>query len=327
MTDYRKLIKFGTNSAIISLPKRWLTKNKLVPGDTIKITQLPGELIVAPGHAATSKKQKDYFFAIDGDDTTIIKRKILHAYLNNCDTLTFKGDVASKSKEIRHMVHQLMALEIIEESPRKLQAKCYLNMHDINLANLVRKIDANIKSMFPDTISKTEHPGKDGGLDLAKNLSRRDEDVNRLSYLIMRSVKYLLEHPNEHTLTSTELLNYWDLAHTLERVGDQLKRLSRLLGNLDEAMTKTITPLLRSLSPLLQSLATHYDEIMKAYYKEDNAALHKLATKRQRYIERFDTYQQQQERSAISEKAINLARVLFHRIDELTTILKEEQHI
>lgn len=320
MTDYRKIIKFGTNSAIISIPKHWLATNKLVPGDSVQVIPEQGGLLIAPGQAKQTKRTKDYFFTITDDDTLIIKRKILHAYLGGCDTITLKGDVASKSKEIRSIIHQLMALEIIEESAHRLQAKCYLNMQDIDLKTLIRKIDGIIKSVFPDTISKIEHPDKFGNLDLAGNISHRDEDINRLCYLITRSVKHFLASPHQHDYSSTTLLNYWDLAQTLEKIGDQLKWLSRLTDKLGPAAAKALVP-------LLQSFATHYDEIMKAYYKEDNDALNKLATKRKHYIGRMDDYQESHEQDRYTARVVHLVRALFHRIDELTINLKEEQYI
>ncbi|MBN1275663.1 phosphate uptake regulator PhoU [Candidatus Woesearchaeota archaeon] len=318
MTEYRKIIKFGSNSLIVSLPKSWTVRNQLSPGDTVRMDIQDHDLIIEPGHQEGKERQeREYTFAIDDDSPRVIKRKIFNAYLNDCDLLTLTGkEMPTKNKEIRVMIHQLMALEIIEESATRIQAKCYLNMDDINISNLIRKLDSIIRSMTLDIISQVREPKKFGDINITKNLAERDTDVNRLSFLVMRAIRHALEHPRIRKRYEQEgdLLGNWDIAQIMEKLGDILKRLSRLITDLEEGQAE-------GLADIISLIANHYEAIMKAHYRRDLNALHLLADKRKDIVTTIDHYQQRHERTIIVAKAVDGVKNLFYRIDEITTIM------
>jgi phosphate uptake regulator len=320
MTDYRKLIKFGNNSIIMSLPKSWANHHKLEPGQSVRIEQHADNLIISPQSTGTTRTERHYHFTIADDEATSIKRKIANAYVNNCDLITIKGAIPEKNKELRDLIHQFMALEIIEETATTLQAKCYLNMHDINTNTLIRKIDAIIKSMFKDLDDHLTNPKQFSNIDVPQNLAERDGDINRLCFLIMRSVKHALEHPHEYEKKAQDLLCIWDFAQTVEKIGDQLKRVARLVELLDNKPAK-------AMHALIKKVASHYDCVMTAYHKKNTAAMHTCALKRQPFVKLFDDYEQEHEQTVAVAKALQKVRALFHRIDELTTLLDETQSI
>ena len=45
--DYRKLIAFGKNSFVISVPKQWIKQNKLNKGDLIYLDESGPNLILS----------------------------------------------------------------------------------------------------------------------------------------------------------------------------------------------------------------------------------------------------------------------------------------
>ena len=316
MVEFRKIIQFGKSSQIISLPKTWTNRHELKAGDSVRVEQLQDVMIISPSNNEAVLKPKECVYHVDNDDISTIKRKILFAYLNNCDYITLKGkNLSEKSKVIREMMHQLVALEIIEETTEKLQAKCYVNMQDINITQLVRKIDAILKSMLIDLVEHTKKPEEFNGLNLANNLSKRDGDVNRLSFLVMKTIKHALAFPHQHPNIGKQenLLEYWDGVQTLEKLGDHIKRLARLINELPK-------PSAHALILIIEDVHKHYDQIMKARYKRDFATIHKLAAKRSKFTEAFDQYQEQHETSIAAAKSMRFARELFHRVDKLTAI-------
>lgn len=313
--ECRKIIKFGKNSLIISLPKEWTNSNRLSPGDVVNVTQLRSDLLVSPVRRVLPKTTNDYVFTIDDEDIAITKRKILSAYINICDNITLRGkNLLHKNRQVRDIIHQLVALEIIEESPKRIQAKCYLNMHDINMDNLVRKIDAIIKSMLTDLKHQFHNPQEYSAIDLAKNLSERDLDINRLCYLLMRAVKYVIEHPheNQENRIDATILSRWDVAQILEKVGDEAKRLSRVLSTLSP-------PALKESLSLLDTITSYYNDIMKAYYRKDAEQAHRLSLTRRKMAEAFENYQQAYGQDLAATRTLRRLQELFYRIDELTT--------
>ena len=316
MADYRKIIKFGKNSLIISLPKEWATANKLVAGDSVNVDQLTNHLLITPLRQDVPKPSNDYTFTIDGEDIEVTKKRILRAYLNNCDTITLRGkNLLSKNKFIRNAVHQYVALEIIEETPKKIHAKCYLNMHDINADNLVRKIDAILKSMFTDLGEQLSGKLPYKNDELTRNFSERDTDVNRLSFLLMRSIKYLIENPHEvkGNKVDATLLNKWDIAQILEKIGDEIKRLSRIVADLSGKQ-------LIDLQLLLKKTAEHYNNIMRAYYRKDVDVANELSLFRKTMAQLFEDHQPIHEEGIPSAKALQRLKTLFYRVDELIMV-------
>ena len=46
--EYRKLISFGKNSYVVSLPKNWVRQNKLKKGDLVYIEENVSNLVLQP---------------------------------------------------------------------------------------------------------------------------------------------------------------------------------------------------------------------------------------------------------------------------------------
>src|SRR3989344_3432259 len=169
MEDYRKIIKFGKSSYVVSLPTDWVKRNKLEKGDSLFINEnLNNELVFNPRPFEGRAGKKQITIHIDGKDKSRIKREIVSAYLNNYNIIKTEGDTAKYGGYVRDAIKNLMALEIVEE--------------------IIRKIDTITKSMMLDV--KTI----DGKGD-SENLMQRDEQINRLVYLIMRTMRFTLDNP------------------------------------------------------------------------------------------------------------------------------------
>ena len=57
--EYRKLISFGKNSFVVSLPKSWIKQNKLIKGDLIHISDNGSDLILSKKESDEKKKRED----------------------------------------------------------------------------------------------------------------------------------------------------------------------------------------------------------------------------------------------------------------------------
>lgn len=316
MAEYRKLIKFGTNSIIISLPKPWIERNKLQAGDSIQLKPLYNYLLITPHDVEKTAPNTNVIINTEGYQLQTIKRKIINTYINNTDIIILKGkNLPSYRRELREFMHRFVALEIIEESPKRIQAKCYLNMQDIHIDNLIRKTDAIIKSMFTDTLQLEKEEPTVPPEKLHDDIAFRDHDVNKLCYLMMRTIRYYLENPQAQASETKHLalLNKWMAANLLEKIGDHIKRLNRILIELDKNELKKILA-------LLKNVRQHYDEVMKSYYRKDVEKGHQLSLKKQEMAELFDEYQESDHITIPATRALYTIRQLFFRVDELTTL-------
>ena len=62
--ESRKLIPFGKFSYVVSLPKKWVIKNKLSKGSDIFLKEETDGIMLTPKSHTTKKELKKFFFLI-----------------------------------------------------------------------------------------------------------------------------------------------------------------------------------------------------------------------------------------------------------------------
>ena len=100
------------------------------------------------------------------------------------------------------MIHDLIALEIMEETSDRITAKDFLNLDEIDILDTMKKMDRITRDMMEDSHGSFDE-------DKYPDLSLRDKDVNRLLYVASRSIRYLQRRPalaKERGYTQGELM-------------------------------------------------------------------------------------------------------------------------
>src|SRR3989338_11170414 len=88
----RKLVKSGASSYTISLPKRWISINKLNRGDLIYIKEeSKDKLLITPGKIEEKPKPKEVVINIDAKKIDTIERELTSAYINNYNSIIITG--------------------------------------------------------------------------------------------------------------------------------------------------------------------------------------------------------------------------------------------
>ena len=122
--SYRKLVKFGNSSYILSLPKAWIVKHNLDKGDLISVLEEDGYLRLEPGVSKKEDPIRELVINVDCD--LPVWQKLISAYINNYDVINLVGkNISSKSEEIRELVGRLVALELVQQSPKKITLKSF----------------------------------------------------------------------------------------------------------------------------------------------------------------------------------------------------------
>lgn len=259
--ESRKLILFGKNSFVISLPKSWVIGNKLKKGDLVYIEDRSPELAVMPSEITPKEKQKKTIIEIQNKELGRIRSEIISAYLMNSDIIELIGENMSENvKNIKNIIRDLSGLEIMDLTSKRITAQVILNEEEVDLENLFRRVDMIVRSMISDSISTIKE-------DMYENIQARDTDANRLVWLSFRVVRKAMKNPGfakKINMSSMDLLNYKNIIAELERIGDQAKRVARYVRKL-KLNTKSQTEFYK----LYSSLNELYLETMKAYYKKD----------------------------------------------------------
>ena len=264
--EFRKLMAFGNSSYIVSLPKAWVQKNRLKKGDVLLIEQKPNELIVSSKDGSERRKIRQATLNPEGKTFDEFKTEMTSLYVNNYDVIAVVN--VRDSSAVKGVLRNLAGMEIIEETATKIVAKDMLDLQEVSLDNVIKRMDMMTRSMLMDSAELN--------VKNSDNIVGRDAEINRLSLLGFRTSRAATDNPRLLKLFNT---TYWNVMMAkqmighLERFADQVKRIirtakeSQVNGKLKSAILK-----------LLQKISENYNSVMKIYYEKDRQSAFKAET-------------------------------------------------
>ncbi len=264
--EFRKLMAFGNSSFIVSVPKAWVEKNRLKKGDVLMVEEKPSELIFTLRDSAEGKKIREVTISAEDKSEDELKTEIISYYVNNYGVISIIK--VKDAGSVKAVLRDLVGMEIIEETTSKIVAKDLLDIKEVSLDNIIRRVDIITRSMLTDAVNL------DGSN--FESVYGRDKEVNRLTLLGFRTAKAATENPRLLKLFNT---NYWDVLLAkqvltyLERFADQVKRVLRVSKQtaLDRKAKELFIKLFRDISG-------NYAAVMKIYYERNKAAAYKAET-------------------------------------------------
>lgn len=281
--EYRKLISFGKSSFVVSLPKSWVNQNKLKKGDLVYLEENGQTLVLSGNDANKAVKEREITISVNGKSIRRIQREIISAYIKDYKTITLIGEeIKDKAQELQDRIQDLMALEVMEQTSKKIVAKDFLDMNTISIFNLIRKIDVIIRAMIEDCEKMFVENNY-------ANISHRDKDINRLSFLIFRTIEYGLNNSSlffkKQNLGGKNLLYLWWFAFNLEAIGDDVKRIARYMKEvkLDKKHQDRFLK-------LLADAKNAYLNVLKGFYNHDEELSHQVLENKDKVIKEIDEY-------------------------------------
>ncbi len=263
--EYRKLIKFGNSSFVVSLPKTWTEKNNLKKGDTVYLEENGNnELIVLPKEIIEKKEDRVIVIDTDGKDPKFINREIVTAYLNDFNIIKLTGkNILRNTNQIKERVHKLMACEVIEQNHEYIICRDFLNIKELSFKDLFRKMDNTIRSMLYDF----------GNLQNERNsfpFKERCDDINRISFVFHRIMKSSLKDPQTNKSLKTdsfEILYWWFVANRLEYISEGIRDIA--ISLIDRQIN--LDPLFvdKGYKEMIELLNRLYNNVIKSFYNGD----------------------------------------------------------
>ncbi|MBI2110314.1 phosphate uptake regulator PhoU [Candidatus Woesearchaeota archaeon] len=280
--ESRKLIKFGNSSHVVSLPTSWLKKNNLNKGNTVFLKENGNDLIVSYALKEELREQTAITINSDNKDTEGLAREIVSAYLNRFNTINIVGrEIPKRTKEISDIIHNLVALEIVEQTSNKIIAKDFLKLEEVSISEIVRKVDITTRSMLEDakaSIDKNNH----------KTLFEKDKNINKLCFLLFKVMRNAVKEPQlvkTFKLNFIDIFDYWILVTNLEHIADEAKRASRAVAKI-----KLNEQEKEELKKIFLEIETAYIEIMKAFYQKDKEIAYKVSSKKVPILRACDAF-------------------------------------
>jgi len=262
--EFRKLIKFGDSSFVISLPKTWVEKNGLKKGDVVGVEiGVNNQLFVLPETKPNRELTETTINLDDVGASDNLKTLVISAYLQNFDTINVIGsNLLAMSSKIRNIFQSLASIEIIEQSGKKITARSFFDPKEISVATLVRRLEVMTRSILEDAKESLSVKSKIDLKNLYDYAYQKEEDVTRLSFLVFKLLRKAMIEPETAShlkITVYDIFKYWRITKELEEIADHAKRICRYMSEGD-FKTKSVT------LELLKIALQHFDATMKAYH-------------------------------------------------------------
>ena len=312
--EYRKLIAFGQSSFVISLPKAWINQNKVKKGDLIYLEENGANLLLSKTEQKEGKETKSIIINIDGKTKDWVGREVCSAYILNNHEIILKGkEVKTKIKEFQSVIQNLIALEIMEQTTDSLVAKDFLNMDNVSLYELIKKMDVVTRTMIKEGMQVFSDCNYE-------SINDRDKDVNRLYFLVYRTVLYNLENQSKalknYGLTPLDLLKIRDVCYYIEIIADEIRRAVRFAR-----MMKIPAEKEREITTFIEKVDEYYLETMKAFYKKDvNLAL-QLSELKIKYDTTLDDFEKDVQKYPYMNRVNNQLRRMLTNIHNLGRVI------
>lgn len=221
--ETRKVQVTGGSSFIISLPKPWIKKNNIKKNDTLGVIPQPdGNLLITPKINSEDIIKTKEIIVDDFNDYNYLFRVLIGTYIMGFSKIIIKS---SKKFEpfIRDCIINFTQIaigpEIIEETNTYILIKDLLNPKEMPFDKTIKRMFILADSMIEDAIKALKTRDKE----LAEEVIKRDNDIDRLDWLIGRQSNIVLRDiilSQKMGITLEEANHYQLMSRLLERIAD-----------------------------------------------------------------------------------------------------------
>jgi phosphate uptake regulator len=209
---------------LISLPKAWAKRWGVRRGSLISIRDREdGCLVLDPKPGARGGLRVAILRYFD-EEIKFMEWGITGAYLLGYDIIHLKASKRIKPEEremIRGIIRRLIGLEILEETAHSIQVHCLLDMEQLIPRRVLQRMGMITLSMIKDGITAI----LENDPHLAEVVVKRDEEVDRLYFLLVRLLRKALQTPmliEKLEISPIECMDYRVVATFLETVADYI---------------------------------------------------------------------------------------------------------
>ena len=283
MAENRKLQKTGGSTLIVSLPKKWTTKNKLKAGSEVRLTEQPDSTITIDPNQINLRK-KISIVKCNDEESQHLFRDLIGVYLAGGTEIKVIGNprlTVKERKTIRKFSASVIGLEIIEEEATQAILTDMSNPGALPFRTAIKRLYKIVSAMYNDSILILE-----GSEDLAADVVDRDKEADKLQWFIERQFNMMLENSSlsrQLEASSFEGVVYSNVARYLERIADHACRLAEI------GYVAGLIPG-RKMLPLAKDAGDIMKEAMESFINNDPKKATVVIDKGKKTVQKAQTY-------------------------------------
>ena len=217
--DLRKVQRTSGGTFFVCLPKAWAKRNNLDKGSLVAVLETnDGKLAINPRYGNDRTPQIATITS-----TPLLDREIVEKYLLGYDSIQViaKERISLNDRErVKEVSRHLIGLEIIEETHSKIILQCLLEPSTFPPQKILRREYSIASGMHRDSVTALT----ESNIHLAKSVIARDNEVNRLYFLLVRLLRTVIQNPGlseRFQILPIDCLDYRLTASLVEAIGDQ----------------------------------------------------------------------------------------------------------
>lgn len=299
----RTVLVTGGSSYIITLPKSWaknLEKNyfdmlefsdKLERDESNRLKGLivdlkersNGTIVIDPLSSQDKVQKIKEYNVKDIDTDDFLFRCLIGSYIGGCDLISIdtseEGSPPFVRQTIRRFIKSTIGQEIVEESKEKIIIKDLLNPSEMPFDKTIKRMYRIARGMYEDAINLFLIKKNQ---DLALDILSRDEDLDRLYWLVCRRYNTILQSQITGEIDSTPIIkatNIFQVAKNIERIGDHSVRIVNNILNITVSLDNEFIESIKSASQVAleifnRSIDSFFDHDLRASNSNIEAVKH-----------------------------------------------------
>jgi phosphate uptake regulator len=267
MGELRKVQRTPTGTFFVCLPRSWAKKQGLKKGALVALDETSeGKLLIDSKYDAAPLPRVANLTA-----GPYLRREIISRYLLGFDIIRIEAkeridfDVRNV---VKTTVGSLIGLEIVEESYSQIVLQCLLEPSGFPPEKILRRNYAIVAGMNRDAANSFIN----GDLQLAKSVIARDDESNRLYFLLVRILRTIIQAPSlseKLGLTPIECFDYRLAASLIEAIGDACVQIAAKAIELNGI--KSSEELQKLLAALQAICFDAHEQALKSFVNKDIA--------------------------------------------------------
>jgi phosphate uptake regulator len=226
--ELRKVQFTGGSSYVLTLPKEWIDAEKIKKNDSLGVEVQPDGALLITRSIDQEPAQRTKEFDLAGiSEPAYLFRLLIGAYISGYTFIVIHSQQRLPPfvrEVVRNFTQMTIGQEVIEETDTVIMLKDLLNPAEMPFDNTIKRMFMIVKAMHEDAITAIRSQNQS----LANDVAARDNDVDRLHWLIARQTNMILSNAalsRKMGVSSVMALHYFTMSRIIERIGDHAERI------------------------------------------------------------------------------------------------------
>ncbi|MFX1511540.1 MAG: PhoU domain-containing protein [Promethearchaeota archaeon] len=227
MPEFRRLQQTGSDTFLISLPKKWIQENNLNKGDSLEIGTLEsGTLIISPQKNTHRLKLRSRIVESDRLEEDIFSHYL--AGFEVIEVVREDGRPLQLRDKVASLLPKLFGLEIMFESANRIEIEFSTDTASLGPRKILHRCFSISIAMTKEVIEALLTKDDELAIERARAVVTRDYQVNRLYFLVVRMLREMVQKVSTHQPVSPiDCLDFRMVGSLAEGLGDQAVELAR----------------------------------------------------------------------------------------------------